>query len=49
MGTYMLTHVESSRTMATGLTSSRILVVDDDPAARHLISDYFGETGIRPS
>ena len=27
----MLTHVEFSRTMATGLSSGRILVVDDDP------------------
>jgi two-component system, OmpR family, response regulator len=43
----MLTHVESSRTMATGLSSGRILVVDDDPAVRHLISDYFGEHGIQ--
>jgi two-component system OmpR family response regulator len=42
----MLTHVESSRTMA-GLSSGRILVVDDDPAVRHLISDYFGERGIQ--
>src|ERR1700726_826947 len=43
----MLTHVESSRTMATGLSSGRILVVDNDPAVRHLISDYFGEHGIQ--
>ena len=43
----MLTHVVSSRTMATGLSSGRILVVDDDPAVRHLISDYFGEHGIQ--
>ena len=43
----MLTHVESSRTMATGLSSGHILVVDDDPAVRHLISDYFGEHGIQ--
>jgi len=43
----MLTHVEPSRTMATGLSSGRILVVDDDPAVRHLISDYFGEHGIQ--
>jgi two-component system, OmpR family, response regulator len=43
----MLTHVESSRSMATGLSSSRILVVDDDPAVRHLISDYLGEHGIQ--
>jgi two-component system, OmpR family, response regulator len=43
----MLTNVESSRTMATGTSSGRILVVDDDPAVRHLISDYFGEHGIQ--
>jgi two-component system, OmpR family, response regulator len=43
----MLTNVESSRTMATGLSSGRILVVDDDPAVQHLISDYFGEHGIQ--
>ena len=43
----MLTKVESSRTMATGLSSGRILVVDDDPAVRHLISDYFGQHGIQ--
>jgi two-component system, OmpR family, response regulator len=42
----MLTHVESSRTTAAGFSSGRILVVDDDPAVRHLISDYFGEHGI---
>ena len=42
----MLTHVESSHTTATGFSSGRILVVDDDPAVRHLISDYFGEHGI---
>src|SRR5258707_13542913 len=44
---HMLTHVESSRTMANGLSSGRILVVDDDPAVRHLISDYFAEHGIQ--
>src|ERR1700737_3397731 len=44
---HMLTHVESSHTMATGLSSGRILVVDDDPAVRHLISDYFGQQGIQ--
>jgi two-component system, OmpR family, response regulator len=42
----MLTHVESSRTTATAFSSGRILVADDDPAVRHLISDYFGEHGI---
>jgi two-component system OmpR family response regulator len=41
----MLTHVESSRVMATGFSSGRLLVVDDDPAVRHLISEYFGEHG----
>src|SRR5258708_9446255 len=41
------THVGPRRTMATGLSSGRILVVDDDPAVRHLISDYFGEHGIQ--
>jgi two-component system, OmpR family, response regulator len=44
---HMLTHVDSSRTAATGLSSGRILVVDDDPAVLHLISDYFGEHGIQ--
>src|SRR5258707_9070144 len=44
---HMLTLVESGRTLATGLSSGRILVVDDDPAVRHLISDYFGEQGIQ--
>jgi two-component system, OmpR family, response regulator len=43
---HMLTHVESSRIMATGFSSGRILVVDEDPAVRHLISEYFGEHGI---
>ena len=43
----MLTLVDSGRTLATGLSSGRILVVDDDPAVRHLISDYFGEQGIQ--
>jgi two-component system OmpR family response regulator len=43
----MLTHVESSRTTATGFSSGRILVVDDDPAVWHLFSDYFGQHGIQ--
>jgi two-component system OmpR family response regulator len=43
---HMLTHVESSRIMATDFSSGRILVVDEDPAVRHLISEYFGERGI---
>jgi hypothetical protein len=46
----MLTHVESSRTMATGLSSGRILVVDDDPAAQatRLHEDIF-DRNIVPS
>src|SRR4029077_7545717 len=43
---HMLTHVEPSRTTATGFSSGRILVVDDDSAVRHLISHYFGDDGI---
>ena len=43
----MLAHVESSRTMATRVSSGRILVVDDDPAVWHLISDYFRKHGIQ--
>jgi DNA-binding response OmpR family regulator len=42
---HTLTDVESSRMMATGFSSGRLLVVDDDPAVRHLISEYFGEHG----
>jgi hypothetical protein len=38
---HMLTKVEPSRIVATDCSSSHILVVDDDPAVRHLISDYF--------
>src|SRR6266436_8546797 len=44
---HMLTHVESSRIAAAGFSPGRILVVDDDPAVRHLISDYFAEHGIQ--
>jgi two-component system, OmpR family, response regulator len=43
----MLTNVESSRIPATGCSSGHVLVVDDDPAVRHLISDYFGQHGIQ--
>src|SRR6202035_4497331 len=39
----MLTNVESSRIPATGCSSGHVLVVDDDPAVRHLLSDYFGQ------
>jgi two-component system OmpR family response regulator len=43
----MLTNVESSRTMAIDSRSGHILVVDDDPAVRQLISDYFGQHGVQ--
>jgi two-component system OmpR family response regulator len=43
---HVLTKVESSRIVAADCSSSHILVVDDDPAVRHLISDYFGQYGI---
>src|SRR4030088_561170 len=43
---HMLTKVESSRIVVTDCSSGHILVVDDDPAVRHLISDYFGQHGI---
>src|SRR4030081_2487870 len=44
---HMLPKVESSRIPATDCRSGHVLVVDDDPAIRHLISDYFGQHGIR--
>src|SRR6266851_4950919 len=44
---HMLTKVEPSRIVATDCSSGHILVVDDDPAVRHLISDYFGQYGIQ--
>jgi two-component system, OmpR family, response regulator len=44
---HMLTEVEPSRIVATDCSSNHILVVDDDPAVRHLISDYFGQYGIQ--
>jgi DNA-binding response OmpR family regulator len=43
----VLTEVESSRIVATDCRSGHILVVDDDPAVRHLISNYFGQHGIQ--
>jgi two-component system, OmpR family, response regulator len=43
----VLTKVESSRIVATDCRSGHILVVDDDPAVRHLISNYFGQHGIQ--
>src|SRR6202023_2448130 len=44
---HMLTKVESNRIVATDCSSGPVLVVDDDPAVRHLISDYFGQQGIQ--
>src|ERR1700686_2859042 len=44
---HMLTKVESNRIVAADCSSGPVLVVDDDPAVRHLISDYFGEHGIQ--
>src|ERR1700686_3996479 len=44
---HMLTKVESNRIVATDCSSGPVLVVDDDPAVRHLISDYFGQHGIK--
>ena len=44
---HVLTKVESSRIVATDCRSGHILVVDDDPAVRHLISNYFGQHGIQ--
>jgi DNA-binding response OmpR family regulator len=43
----MLTKVETSPIVATDCGSGHVLVVDDDPAVRHLISDYFGQHGIK--
>jgi two-component system OmpR family response regulator len=43
---HMLIKVEPGPIVATNCSSGRVLVVDDDPAVRHLISDYFGEHGI---
>jgi two-component system OmpR family response regulator len=44
---HMRTKVESSRIVAGDCRSGHILVVDDDPAVRHLISEYFGQHGIQ--
>src|SRR5882762_4985473 len=44
---HMLTKVEFSCIVATDCNSGHIIVVDDDPAVRHLISDYFGQHGIQ--
>src|SRR5258708_13126725 len=47
MPDHMLTQTESGRIAAAGFSPGRILVVDDDPAVRHLVSDYFAEHGIQ--
>jgi two-component system, OmpR family, response regulator len=44
---HVLTKVESSRIVAPDCRSGHILVVDDDPAVRHLISEYFGQHSIQ--
>jgi DNA-binding response OmpR family regulator len=44
---HFLTKVESGRNPATGCGSGHILVVNDDPAVQHLISDYFGQHGVQ--
>src|SRR5260221_13169337 len=44
---HMLTKVESSRIVAADCRSGHILVVEDDPGVRQLISDYFGQHGIQ--
>jgi two-component system OmpR family response regulator len=44
---HMLTKVEPSRIVSADCSSGHILVVDDDPAVRHLISDYFRQYGIQ--
>jgi two-component system OmpR family response regulator len=45
---HMLARVESnSSTAATDFGSGHILVVDDDPAVRLQISDYFGQHGVQ--
>jgi two-component system OmpR family response regulator len=44
---HMLTKVEPSSIVATDGSSGHVLVVDDDPAVRHLISDYFGQRGLQ--
>src|SRR5712672_2305621 len=44
---HMLTKVESSRIGVADCSSGHIRVVDDDPAVRQLISDYFGQHGIQ--
>src|SRR5260370_3664008 len=44
---HMLNKVEYNRIVATDCSSGPVLVVDDDPAVWHLISDYFGQHGIQ--
>jgi two-component system OmpR family response regulator len=44
---HMLTQVDSSRIAVSDCSSGHVLVVDDDPAIRDLISDYFEQYGIQ--
>ncbi len=44
---HMLTKIESSHIVSTDCSSGHIVVVDDDPAIRRLISDYFAQYGIQ--
>jgi two-component system OmpR family response regulator len=41
----MLTKVDASHVIAASHGSNYVLVVDDDPAVRHMISDYFEQHG----
>ena len=43
---HLLTKVDSSRIAVSDCSSGHVLVVDDDPAIRDLISDYFEQYGI---
>jgi two-component system OmpR family response regulator len=44
---HMLTRVESGHRVATDSSPGHILVVDDDPVVRLLISDYFEQHGVQ--
>jgi two-component system OmpR family response regulator len=44
---HLLARVESNSTVVTDGRPGHILVVDDDPAVRHLIADYFAQYDIQ--
>jgi two-component system OmpR family response regulator len=44
---HMPAEFESGSTLATGCRSGHVLVVDDDPAIRRLISEYFEQHGVQ--